>query len=328
MSMADKQMFVKEFEGKVGDFLTVNQTAEVMRMIVEQLDGYELEAVFTEEAANDSEDLLKVYLEAKEIEGRSVKTIAMYRGVITRVMRDIKAPLRKITVYHLRSYLMTLRKKGNKDSSVESIREVLCAFFGWLHKEGLIEQNPCSNLSPVKCAKIVRLPYSDVEIEKIKESCSTVRDKAIVCFLLSTGCRISEMCALNRDDIDLTSGECIVHGKGNKERTVYINSVAMMFLRKYLGSRNDICKALFIGKGTERIAPGGVRFMLKGIEERSGVENVHPHRFRRTLATNLINRGMPIQEVAAILGHDKLDTTMKYVYIDGKSLKTAYQKYA
>ena len=152
MSMADKQMFVKEFEGKVGDFLTVNQTAEVMRMIVEQLDGYELEAVFTEEAANDSEDLLKVYLEAKEIEGRSAKTIAMYRGVITRAMREIKAPLRKITVYHLRSYLMTLRKKGNKDSSVESIREVLCAFFGWLHKEGLTESNPCSNLSPVKCA--------------------------------------------------------------------------------------------------------------------------------------------------------------------------------
>ena len=328
MSMADKQMFLKDFETRIGSVLTVVQTADVMRMVSEQLDGYTLEAVSTEEGIYDSEDLLRVYLEAKEIEGRSAKTIAMYRGVITRAMREIQAPIRKITVYHLRSYLMTLRNKGDKDSTVKSVREVLCAYFGWLHKEGLIESNPCSNLSPVKCAKVVRLPYSDVEIEKIKEACRNQRDKAIVCFLLSTGCRISEMCALNRDDIDLVNAECIVHGKGNKERKVYINPVALMNLRTYLDARKDLCPALFTGKGTERIAPGGVRFMLRGIEERSGVENVHPHRFRRTLATNLINRGMPIQEVAAVLGHDKLDTTMKYVYIDGKSLKTAYLKYA
>lgn len=328
MSMADKQMFLKDFEARIGSVLTVVQTADVMRMVSEQLDGYTLEAISTGEGIYDSEDLLRVYLEAKEIEGRSAKTIAMYRGVITRAMQEIRAPIRKITVYHLRSYLMTLRKKGNKDSSVKSVREVLCAYFGWLHKEGLIEQNPCSNLSPVKCAKVVRLPYSDVEIEKIKEACSSQRDKAIVCFLLSTGCRISEMCALNREDIDLVNAECIVHGKGNKERKVYINPVALMNLRTYLDTRKDLYPALFTGKGTERITPDGVRFMLKGIEERSGVENVHPHRFRRTLATNLINRGMPIQEVAAVLGHDKLDTTMKYVYIDGKSLKTAYLKYA
>lgn len=328
MSMADKQMFLKDFEARIGSVLTVVQTADVMRMVSEQLDGYTLEAVSTEEGIYDSEDLLRVYLEAKEIEGRSAKTIAMYRGVITRALQEIRAPIRKITVYHLRSYLMTLRKKGNKDSSVKSVREVLCAYFGWLHKEGLIEQNPCSNLSPVKCAKVVRLPYSDVEIEKIKEACSSQRDKAIVCFLLSTGCRISEMCALNREDIDLVNAECIVHGKGNKERKVYINPVALMNLRTYMDTRKDLYPALFTGKGTERITPDGVRFMLKGIEERSGVENVHPHRFRRTLATNLINRGMPIQEVAAVLGHDKLDTTMKYVYIDGKSLKTAYLKYA
>lgn len=328
MSMADKQMFLKDFEARIGSVLTVVQTADVMRMVSEQLDGYTLEAVSTEEGIYDSEDLLRVYLEAKEIEGRSAKTIAMYRGVITRALQEIRAPIRKITVYHLRSYLMTLRKKGNKDSSVKSVREVLCAYFGWLHKEGLIEQNPCSNLSLVKCAKVVRLPYSDVEIEKIKEACSSQRDKAIVCFLLSTGCRISEMCALNREDIDLVNAECIVHGKGNKERKVYINPVALMNLRTYMDTRKDLYPALFTGKGTERITPDGVRFMLKGIEERSGVENVHPHRFRRTLATNLINRGMPIQEVAAVLGHDKLDTTMKYVYIDGKSLKTAYLKYA
>ena len=328
MSMADKQMFTKDMESRIGEVLTVTQTAEIMRILAEQLDQYEITAAYTEDGRADSEDLLKVYLETKEIEGRSGKTIERYRYIITRAITEIRAPLRKVTVYHLRSYLMGLRNNGAADSTIEGIREVLCAFYGWLHKESLIDVNPCANLSPIKCAKVVRLPYSDVEIERIKEACQTIRDKAIVCFLLSTGCRISEMCGLNREDINFAAGECIVHGKGNKERTVYLNSVAIMHLRKYFSTRKDLCPALFTGKGTDRIAPGGVRNMLKSLEARSGVENVHPHRFRRTLATNLINRGMPIQEVAAILGHDKLDTTMKYVYIDRRSLKSAYQKYA
>lgn len=328
MSMADKKMFMKDIEQLIGTILTVTQTADVMKMIAEQLDGYSVEAIATMDAMSDSCDLLKVYLEAKEIEGRSKKTIERYQYIITKAFAGIKAPLRKITVYHLRAYLMDMRNKGTADSTVEGTREILCAFFGWLHKEGLIEGNPCANLSPIKCAKVVRLPFSDIEIERIKETCKTVRDKAIVSFLLSTGCRVSEMCELNRDDIDFAAGECIVHGKGNKERTVYINSVAMMNLKRYLTARGDSNQALFIGQRKNRITPHGVRAMLKVIEEKSGVENVHPHRFRRTLATSLINRGMPIQEVAAILGHDKIDTTMRYVYIDRRSLKNAYQKYA
>ena len=328
MSIADKKMLMKDIEQQVGTILTVAQTAEVMRMLAEQLDGYSVEAMATVDAMSDSTDLLKIYLDAKEIEGRSKKTIERYRYIITRAMTSIRAPLRKVTVYHLRSYLMDMRNKGTADSTVEGTREILCAFFGWLHKEGLIDGNPCANLSPVKCAKVVRLPYSDVEVEKLKEACKSVRDRAIISFLLSTGCRISEMCELNRDDIDFANAECIVHGKGNKERTVYLTPVAMLNLKRYLSTRSDVLPALFIGQRKNQITPCGVRAMLNVIEKRSGVENVHPHRFRRTLATNLIARGMPIQEVAAILGHDKIDTTMRYVYIDRRSLKTAYQKYA
>lgn len=327
MSIADKQMLTKDIEAQIGTILTVTQTAEVMRMLAEQLDRYQVEASDPEAGMLDSEDLLRAYLDAKEIEGRSQKTIDRYRYVIARALGEIRAPLRKVTVYHLRSYLMGLRSKGSADSTVEGVREVLCAFYGWLHKEGLIETNPCANLSTIKCAKVVRLPYSDVEIERIKEVCKTSRDKAVTSFLLSTGCRISEMCELDRTDVDYSAGECIVHGKGNKERTVYLSSVAVMNLRRYLAERADTYPALFIGKGSRRMTPGGIRFMLKKIEELSGVKSVHPHRFRRTLATSLINRGMPIQEVAAILGHDKLDTTMRYVYISGQALKQSYQKY-
>ena len=328
MSMADKKMFMKDVESQIGTVLTVSQAAEVMRVIADQLNGYSMDAITSVDAMSDSADLLKIYLDAKEIEGRSKKTIERYRDIITRAMTAIKAPMRKVTVYHLRAYLMDKRKQGCADSTVEGVREILCAYFGWLHKEGLLETNPCANLSPVKCAKVVRLPYSEVEIEKLKEACTTVRDRAIIEFLLSTGCRISEMCELNRDDIDYVNAECIVHGKGNKERTVYLTPVAVLRLTRYLNDRKDKYPALFVGKRNERITADSVRKMLRRIEKRTGVENVHPHRFRRTLATNLIARGMPIQEVAAILGHDKIDTTMRYVYIDRSSLKTAYQKYA
>jgi len=327
MSISDRQMLIKEFESKLNNVLTVSQKSEVMKLLAEQLVEYDVSSS-GDKNQSESINLIRIFLEAKRIEGRSDKTIARYDYILNRIFKDINVPIKSINVYHLRTYLMNMKDNGKADSTIEGYREILCAFYSWLQKEGLIQNNPCSNLNPIKCAKVLRLPYSDVEIELIKESCGSVRNKAIICFLLSTGCRISEMCELNRNDIDLNSLECIVHGKGDKERTVYLSNVAVMNLRKYLGSRTDSSPALFIGKGSERMTPGGIRFMLKKVENKSGVVNVHPHRFRRTLATNLINRGMSIQEVASILGHDKIDTTMSYIYIDKKNVKTAYQKYA
>lgn len=211
---------------------------------------------------------------------------------------------------------------------MDGVRQVFSAYFGWLQKEGLLRENPTVNLGKIKSVKKVRRPYSEVDLEKLKESCRSDRDRAIMALLLSTGCRISEVCRLNRDSIDFDRGEILVLGKGNKERTVFIDEVAAMLVKRYLESRTDTEEALFIGKGTSRLHPGGVRFMLKSIAKEAGVENVHPHRFRRTLATSLIDHGMAIQEVAAILGHDKLDTTMKYVYLDKNNIKSAYRRFA
>ena len=202
------------------------------------------------------------------------------------------------------------------------------SFFGWIHREGLIPTNPCANLNPIKCKKEERKPFSDIDIERLKEACTNVRDKAIITFLLATGCRISEVCALNIEDIDFQNQECVVLGKGNKERTVYLDNIATMQLDKYLSCRFDRDKALFIGKNTIRMHPGGIRKRLHELGDKAGVTNVHPHRFRRTLATNLIDRGMAIQEVAKILGHEKIDTTMKYVYTNQVNVKNAYRKFA
>lgn len=328
MSITAKQLLIKRFEAELGSVLT----AKDLELAGEKLNGilsmFEVESLQDGRADAEAEDLLQAFLDAKSVEGRSEKTLEHYRYVIKRLLNELNVPIRQITVFHLRNYLMQKKRDGMADKTLEGTRSVMCSFFGWLQKEGLLKENPCSNLSPIKCAKKVRLPFSDVDIERLKEACPDSRDKAMISFLLSTGCRISEACGLNRDSIDLQSKECTVLGKGNKERTVYIDDVTAMLIQRYLDGRKDDSPALFAGKGTERMTPGGVRARFRHAAERAHVSNVHPHRFRRTLATNLIGHGMPIQDVAMILGHDKLDTTMKYVYLDKADVKNAYRRFS
>ena len=328
MSITAKQYLIKQVGHELGDTLTANDLQLVQQKLNQILSMYEVDDLSNNSVDGEADDFLKAFLEAKEIEGRSQKTINHYSYIITRMMQELNTPIRRITVFHLRNYLMMKKSKGIQDKTLEGMRSVFCSYFGWLQKEGLLPDNPCANLSPIKCAKKVRTPYTDVDIEQLKESCWCSRDKALISFLLSTGCRISEVCSLNRDSIDFFSCECTVLGKGNKERTVFIDDVTAMLLQRYLSERSDGYNALFIGKGTERMTPGGIRARLHNIANKACVDNVHPHRFRRTLATNLINHGMQIQEVASILGHDKLDTTLKYVYIDKTNVKNAYKKYA
>lgn len=351
MSIASRQVLLKDAEKAFGSVLTVEQMQKIMPMLGEALAGFDVEQVTDADASGG--DLLCAFVEAKEIEGRSKKTLERYQYIIRQFLKASGTVTQKVTVYHIRSFLMAEKRRGLSDRTLEGYRCVFSSFFGWLQKEGLIPANPCANLGAIKCAKVVREPYSATDIERLKEACSSLRDRAIIMFLLSSGCRISEVCGLNRNDIDMASAECTVLGKGNKERVVYLDSVALMLLRRYLDerrgpcaldpgqrpgqsrptgascqSRKDAHNALFVGLRGERLQPGGVRAMLKQLEAKTGVPNVHPHRFRRTLATNLIARGMPIQEVAAILGHDKLDTTMKYVYLEKSSIKNSFAKYA
>ena len=326
MSIASKQMLLKELQDHAAEKMNAKDLQVFISETSAMLARFDVE--YTDNAGRASEDYLKAFLDAKQIEGRSEKTLERYRYILVKMLDRVAAPLPEITTYHIRSYLIEEKNRGLGDKTIEGERTVFSSFFGWLWKEGLLDKNPCTNIGAIKCAKKIRHPYSDVEIEKLKEACGSIRDKALISFLLSTGCRISEVCGLDREDVDFESLECQVFGKGKKERTVYIDNVTAMLLKRYLKSRSDLMPALFVGKGTERITPGGVRARLKTIAEKAEVENVHPHRFRRTLATNLINHGMQIQEVASILGHDKIDTTMKYVFIEKTNVKNAYRKYA
>ena len=326
MGIDAKQDFLRTVETSLSNVVTVTGMDAIMRSISDALENYDMRILSG--WAEETDDCLECYIAARSVECRSPKTLERYRYVIGKLMDYAKVTTRRITVYHLRSFLAAEKERGIADSSLEGYREVFTAYFNWLQRENLIERNPTSNLGVVKCAKKEKQTYSEVDIEKLNRCCKKIRDRAIIAFLQSTGCRISEMTGLNRDAVNLDALECVVHGKGNKERVVYLSEVAGMLLREYLESREDACPALFVNRCEERINPGGVRFVLNTIAKEAGVAHVHPHKFRRTLATELCRHGMPIQEVGKLLGHDKIDTTMQYVVLSNDGIKTSYRRYA
>lgn len=325
MSIESKAVFVNNIQSKFSSLMTADCMNKAMEIIADQLEGFSLEQ--TEKRSYGAEEFLEAYVNSLRVEGKSPKTIERYRYLITRMMQAINIPTRSITVYHLRKYLADEKMRGISDRTLEGNRQVYNAYFNWLQRECLIAENPAANLGAIKYQKKIKTVFSEVDIEKMKRSCSSLRDKALICFLFATGCRVSEVVGLNRSDVNLNTMECVVLGKGGKERTVFIDPVAAMVLQEYLNSRFDNKEALFAGRETDRLSAAGIRRALKRVQEMAGVEHVHPHKFRRTRATTLIRHGMPIQEVAEILGHDKLDTTMKYVVLNKVDIKNSYRKY-
>lgn len=302
----------------------------VQDVLVMQLNRYEVMERCTEVAVRDdsAEGQLKKFLATKRVEGMADSTLRRYAEINRALLNYLGKPLEEITTYDLRFYLSVRRQIGKvSNRSLDGMRRCYSSFFGWLSAEGVISHNPCAALAQIKCRKTVKKPYSAADMEKIRKACSNIRDLALVDFLYATGCRVSEVSRLEIPDVDFERMECVVLGKGNKERKVYLTEVAAMHLQEYLNTRTDSCEALFAGRG-KRLGKNGIEAIVKNLGKRAGVENVHPHRYRRTLATNLLDRGMNIQDVAAILGHADLKTTQIYCYISQANVKTAYRKYA
>ena len=305
-------------------------TADIVQdILIIELNNYEIQERCTDVAlADDSADrMLKKFLATKRIEGIAESTLLRYAEENKKLIRFLGKPLYEVSTYDIRFYLSYRRENSGKklgNRTLDGMRRCYSSFFSWLSAEGLIGRNPCAAIKQIKYRKEVKKPYSAAEMEKLRRACANKRDLALLDFLYCTGCRVSEVARLNIDDIDFENMECTVLGKGNKERTVYLSEVAAMNLGEYLASREDGNEALFTGKGTERLGKNGIEVLLK----KAGVINVHPHRYRRTLATNLLDRGMNIQDVAVILGHADLKTTQVYCYISQKNVKNAYSKYA
>ena len=324
MAIEAKTSFLRQMEKRLSTITTADTMAKVLSVVSDVMEGFDLREISIEDEADD---MLECFLQALDVQGRSRKTIAHYRLVLGKLLSETKVSARRISVYHLRSYLARKKEEGLKDSTLAHFREVFSSFFGWLFREGLIEKNPVVNLGNIKVAKAEKRVFSDIDMEKMRQSCRRLVDKAIICFLASTGCRVAELVGLNRDALDLENLECVVRGKGNKERTVYLDTVTAMYIRNYLATRKDTCQALFATRTNERFQTGGIRDMLKRLEAISGVDHIHPHKFRRTLATNMAKRGMPIQTVASILGHEKIETTMEYIVLNKDDTKMKYRQY-
>lgn len=327
MSISARDELLSEVKEKLKDKLTVAGLEQVIDTLDESIQFFNIEKV--SDCNNFKfKDLIEAFLSAKTVEGRSPKTIDRYRYALNKLDEHLGVPIDKITVFHLRQYFSDMKNRGWSDRTMEGVRSVFCSFFGWCHRENLIKQNPTGNLGTIKYRKKVRLPFSSVDIELLKTGCKDLRDLVVVNLLYCSGIRVNELCLLNKQDVDFDLREVIVLGKGNKERTVFLDEVTTMLLKRYLNERDDPYEALIVGKGIDRVQPHGVRAMLKRIENRvEELSNVHPHRFRRTLATGLLNKGMPIQEVASILGHENINTTMTYVHVDKQSVKSDYGKY-
>lgn len=287
---------------------------EVINKMTRLLHKYDITEKSTELTIYDdsNEKLLKRFLATKRIEGKSENTIKRYHDSLMHLLNTINIPIAQITTFDLRFYLGMKKEEGLQSSSLDGMRRVYSSFFGWLLNEGFIPKNPCATLHRIKFHAEKEKPFSMAELQKLRETSTTDRDLALVDFLYSTGCRISEVTSINLEDIDWHDMEIVVIGKGNKPRTVYFDDITAMHLKKYLNKRTDNSPALFQGKGTDRLSANAIRKILNNIGEKAGVTNVHPHRFRKTLATNLLSHGMSIDQVAQILGHEDIKTTQIY----------------
>lgn len=320
------QSVIQALGGKADDD-TINLVQDVLVM---QLNAYEVTERCTEVAVRDesAQGLLKKFLATKRVEGTADSTLQRYAEINGALIQYLGKHLAEITTYDIRFYLSMRHQIGHvSNRTLDGMRRCYSSFFGWLAAEGLIPHNPCAALAQIKSRKVVKRPFSAADIERMREACDNIRDLALVDFLYCTGCRVSEVSRLDVSDIDFERMECVVLGKGNKERKVYLTEVAAMHLQEYLAGRKDSSEALFAGKG-KRLKKAGIEAVVKKLGKSAGVGNAHPHRYRRTLATNLLDRGMNIQDVAAILGHADLKTTQVYCYISQANVKAAYCKFA
>lgn len=278
----------------------------------------------------DNEEALKLFIDAKRIEGCSERSLNYYKTTLMLVLKTINKDYYSMITEDLRSFLSNYKEKNDvSKTTIDNVRRIISSFFSWLENEDYVSKSPCKRIHKVKTGKVVKEVYSDETIELIKQSINNKRDIAIIEILISTGIRVGELVRLNIKDIDFENKECVVLGKGNKQRKVYFDAKTKIHLQQYIESRKDSNEALFVSllKPYKRLEISGVEIMLRKIGKKIGIEKVHPHKFRRTLATKAIDKGMPIEQVQHLLGHSKIDTTLEYAMVDDTNVKLSHKKY-
>lgn len=316
---------------KMCEFLNEEQIEKLGNVLDVVLYSFEIKVKKEEIVVYDNSNIakLKKFIATKRLEGLSEDTLMQYYRAVHNLFNEVGKPLEKINTDDIRYYLsMYQEKRKVRKVTLNNTRRYLSTFFNWCTDEDIISKNPMRRIKAIKQQKKIKEPFTDLEMEKIRNSADNTRNRALIEFLYTTGCRVSEVVDVDLNDIDFVHNSLIVTGKGDKQREVYISDKAMYWLKIYINDRNNDNTALFTGKGNKRLKKAGIEAVVRKIGKIAGVEKVHPHRFRRTMATNLINKGMPVQEVQQILGHEKIDTTMIYCKVDKNNIQAGHRKYA
>ena len=324
-----KEQLISEIQRKMLPYLNNEQLLQLKNVLNETFRDATV-SYETSEDKPDEPDVVEAFATAKRIEGCSEKTLKYYRKTIEAMLFSIGKTAKQITTEDLRQYLTDYqRQRKSSKVTIDNIRRILSSFFSWLEDEDFILKSPVRRIHKVKTAKVVKDTYTDEALELMRDSCTTARDLAIIDLLASSGMRVGEMVTLNRDDIDFHERECVVTGKGNKERLVYFDARTKIHLQNYLNGRTDTNPALFVSLKAphDRLMIGGVEMRLREIGKRLNLPKVYPHKFRRTLATSAIDKGMPVEQLQQLLGHQKIDTTMHYAMVKQQNVKLAHRKY-
>lgn len=281
-------------------------------------------------AGPTNEELLSCFIAAKRIEGCSEKTLSYYGKTVQKMAAELHKPFQEIMTEDLRQYLTVYQKEHHAGKvTIDNIRRILSSFFSWMEDEDYIVKSPVRRIHKIKTAAIIKETYTDEHLEELRDHCEHIRDLALIDLLASTGMRVGELVLLNRNDINFEERECIVFGKGSKERIVYFDARTKIHLQNYLAERSDNDPALFVSIKApyKRLTIGGIESRLRKLGQQLNILKVHPHKFRRTLATMAIDKGMPIEQLQQLLGHKRIDTTLQYAMVKQSNVKMAHRKY-
>lgn len=328
-----KTEIIKEIEQSLLNYLDNEQMEMLHSTLTRCLE--KVEVVLKDDSSlyiskYSNEELINKFISAKEIEGCSKRTTKYYESTLLKMNSKMNKGITHMTTDDLRTYLTDYQKINDcSKASVDNIRRNLSSFFSWLEEENYILKSPMKRIHKIKVDKVIKETYSDETLELLRDNCNCLRDLAIIDLLASTGMRVGELVKLNINDIDFENRECVVFGKGNKERPVYFDARTKIHLKNYLNSRKDSDPALFVSLDVphERLNISGVEIRLRQLGRRLGIQKVHPHKFRRTVATKAIDKGMPIEQVQSLLGHSQIDTTMHYAMVNQNNVKESHRKY-
>lgn len=323
-----KELLVCEVLQRMLKALDNEQLELLERTLNECLATYDV--VSEKEGEQQEVDYISLFVSAKRIEGRSEKTLTYYQNTINKMLAGVGKKVSQIKTDDLREYLSKYQEEHSSGKvTIDNIRRILSSFFGWMEDEDYIVKSPVRRIHKVKAGKVIKDTYTDEDLEKMRDNCEEIRDTAMIDMLSSTGMRIGEMVLLNREDIDFEERECVVLGKGDKERIVYFDARTKLHLEEYLDSRMDDDEALFVSLKApyKRMTISGIESRLRELGNRMGIQKVYPHKFRRTLATMAIDKGMPIEQLQHLLGHQRIDTTLQYAMVKQSNVKSAHRKY-